>query len=190
MTCSREWQADFDELISCSLAALEPRCNASAASKCAAGIDGFLAGYRQMNSKANFDKLIQCSLASLEPIQPRNLGSSLKSSGSIDDFLAEYRHESASVVSFLSCLEEPPRKDPASSNTTRLDTALGFESQIARQQQPPLKIMENQKIGQSDPIDGREKVVATSSRQKANEGNSAATRVQPQGRAHQSSQRQ
>ena len=122
-----------------------------------------------MNSKANFDKLIQCSLASLVPIQPRNLGSSLKSSGGIDDFLPEYRHESTSVVSFLSCLEEPPRKDPASNNTTRRDTALGFESQIARHQQLPLKIKENQKIGQSDPIDGREKVVATSSRKRTRE---------------------
>ena len=168
MTCSNEWQADFDELISCSLAALEPpqECYASTTSKCASGIDSFLAGYRQMNSKANFGKLIQCSLASLEPLQPRNLGPSLKSSGSIDDFLAEYRHESTSIVSFLSCFEEPPRKDPASNNTTRLDAALSLESELECKEQQPLKTLMDREIGQSDPIDGKEKVASTSSRKR------------------------
>ena len=127
-------QADFHDLISCSLAALEapqtaPQIsNGSTPSKCSEGIDSFLAGYRQMNSKSNFEELIRCSIASLETLQPRNLGPSLKSSGSIDDFLAEYRHESSSIVSFLSCLEEPSRKDPKSSCSACLDMAHHGES--------------------------------------------------------------
>ena len=118
-----------------------------------------------MNSEANFDKLIQCSLESLEPLQ---LGPSLRSSGSIDDFLAEYRHERSSIVSFLSCLAEPTCTDPASNNNTHLDAALGSDSEVARQQ-PPHRIVMSREIGQSDPIDGREKVVATSSRKRTRE---------------------
>ena len=181
MTFSREWQAEVNELISCSLETPQ-ECYASTTSKCV-GIDSFLAGYRQMNSKANFDKLIQCSLASLEPLQPRNLGPSLKSSGSIDDFLAEYRHEGTSIVSFFSCLAEPTCADPASS-TTRLDAALGFESELARKQQPPLRIVMSREIGESDPID--ERVVATSSRKrtKVSQPRSESSRKVARTKAH------
>ena len=59
-----------------------------------------------MNFQETFDELISCSMAALEPLQGYKPCSTLKSSHSIDDFLADYRHESSSIVSFLSCLEE------------------------------------------------------------------------------------
>ena len=43
----------------------------------------------------------------------------LKSSGSIDDFLANYRHESSSIVSFLSCLEKPEISGNHLNSTTK-----------------------------------------------------------------------
>ena len=40
-----------------------------------------------------------------------------KSCGSVDDFLAQYRHEGSSIETFLSCLEEPePSQDQISSS--------------------------------------------------------------------------
>ena len=175
-------QADFHDLISCSLAALEapqtaPQIsNGSTPSKCSEGIDSFLAGYRQMNSKANFDELIRCSIASLETLQPRNLGPSLKSSGSIDDFLAEYRHESSSIVSFLSCLEEPSRKDPKSSCSACLDMAHHCESKNSCLQPQSLAMNRpNEHVGR---ITGEEgKVLSGSSRKRTSES-------QPQSRTN------
>ena len=57
-------------------------------------------------SQTVFDELISCTPVVLEPFQSRSLCSNVNNPGSIDDFLAEYRHESSSILSFLSSLEE------------------------------------------------------------------------------------
>ena len=62
---------------------------------------------RKMTSQASFDDLIACSLAALEPFDTCQARSNMKSSGSIDDFLADYQHERSSIQSFFSSLEEP-----------------------------------------------------------------------------------
>ena len=61
---------------------------------------------RMQTSQTAFDELISCSPVVLEPFQSRSLCSNVNNPGSIDDFLAEYRHESSSILSFLSSLEE------------------------------------------------------------------------------------
>ena len=61
---------------------------------------------RMQTSQTAFDELISCSPLVLEPFQSRSLCSNVNNPGSIDDFLAEYRHESSSILSFLSSLEE------------------------------------------------------------------------------------
>jgi hypothetical protein len=75
---------------------------------------------RNMNSQLTFEELIASSLTALDQISPepaldpdcfkttpqsQSKRSTLQSSGSIDDFLAEYRHEDATIVQFMSCLE-------------------------------------------------------------------------------------
>ena len=57
-------------------------------------------------SQTVFDELISCTPVVLEPFQSRSLCPNVNNPGSIDDFLAEYRHESSSILSFLSSLEE------------------------------------------------------------------------------------
>ena len=52
------------------------------------------------------------------PLSSRFPVSSSKTSGSIDDFLADYRHERSSILLFLSCLEEPENKIDQSSDIT------------------------------------------------------------------------
>ena len=59
-----------------------------------------------MLMQASFDELFLSSLAALEPFDTCDACSNVNSTGSIDDFLADYRHETSSIVSFLSCLEE------------------------------------------------------------------------------------
>jgi hypothetical protein len=69
-----------------------------------------------------FDALIASSLSALEQIdadqsqdqccfkgdfRSQSKASSLQSSGSIDDFLVEYRHEDNTIVQFMKSLEEP-----------------------------------------------------------------------------------
>ena len=72
----------------------------------------------------NFDELIASSLSALDEIAFEHTSAScnhasiksipkkctnLQSSGSVDDFLADYRHEDTSILQFMSCLEEPER---------------------------------------------------------------------------------
>ena len=73
----------------------------------------------------NFEDLIASSLSALDEIAFENTSNhcfnhaniqsipkkcaNLQSSGSVDDFLADYRHEDASILQFMSCLEEPER---------------------------------------------------------------------------------
>ena len=60
-----------------------------------------------MLMQASFDELFLSSLAALEPFDTCDACSNVNSTGSIDDFLADYRHERSSIQSFLSNLEEP-----------------------------------------------------------------------------------
>ena len=76
-----------------------------------------------MNFQETFDELISCSMAALEPLQGYKPCPTLKSSRSIDDFLADYRHESSSIVSFLSCLEE---SDIATYHSGTISSAHSF----------------------------------------------------------------
>jgi hypothetical protein len=49
-------------------------------------------------------------------IQTQNKGPILSSSGSIDDFLVEYQHEDATIIEFMTSLDEPQAK-PASAQS-------------------------------------------------------------------------
>jgi hypothetical protein len=40
-------------------------------------------------------------------VRTQNKGPNLNSSGSIDDFLVEYQHEDATIMQFMTCLDEP-----------------------------------------------------------------------------------
>ena len=59
-----------------------------------------------MNFQGTYDNSISCSQdAFVEPFSSDSCPT-FNGFGSIDDFLADYRHETSSIVSFLSCLEE------------------------------------------------------------------------------------
>jgi hypothetical protein len=40
-------------------------------------------------------------------VRTQSKGPNLSSSGSIDDFLVEYQHEDATIIEFMTCLDEP-----------------------------------------------------------------------------------
>ena len=56
-----------------------------------------------MDFQGTYDKR---SLPALEPFPSSDPCPNSNSFGSIDDFLADYRHETSTIVSFMSCLEE------------------------------------------------------------------------------------
>ena len=49
-------------------------------------------------------------------VRTQNKGPNLNSSGSIDDFLVEYQHEDATIIDFMTSLDEPQAK-PASAQS-------------------------------------------------------------------------
>ena len=78
-----------------------------------------------INSQAPFDDLIASSLDALEQTSAKQSAWDnadpcpiRKTFESIDDFLAQYRHNRSSILSFLSCLDEPDNAVTSSGITT------------------------------------------------------------------------
>ena len=55
---------------------------------------------------SNFLPAFSSNIESQNPLWRCDAGKTLHDYGTIDDFLADYRHESCDILSFLSCLEE------------------------------------------------------------------------------------